>query len=234
MKTLGIAACLTLLIYTPFSSSSGTSMEDVFATLNESESISESTVLGVDANDLFLSQDALVTVYFVGEGAGYKNSFGWYDAATDPTLAENRNLIWGNASGSGDGLSGGGSLDVGDSSSLGTISAGTQIGFYLTANGYNYPNNPTYYSDVNYNGDGIEHVIAGVTGADGLLALGFEDLWGGGDEDYNDLMIAVDIGFENVAQIVAAAPEPELWLLLLLGILFAMKDRVSPWFARAF
>ena len=62
------------------------------------------------------------------------------------------------------------------------------------------------------------NVIAGATGEDGLLALGFEDLFGGGDLDFNDLMIAIDIGVDNVMQVVAAAPEPEVWAMLALGM----------------
>ena len=192
-------------------------LPDLFSSLTESQSITDSTSLGIDPGKLFLSEDATVTVYFLGEGAGYKNSFGWYDASTDPTISQNRNIIWENASGTGPGLQGGGQLAVGDSVSLGELPAGTELGFFITANGYYNPNNPTFYTEIGSNPDGIEHVIAGATGEDGLLALGFEDLLGGGDRDYNDLMIAIDIGLENVIQVVAAAPEPEIWLLIILG-----------------
>jgi hypothetical protein len=43
------------------------------------------------------------------------------------------------------------------------------------------------------NGDGVEHVVSGL-GADGnQLVIGFEDLPGGGDQDYEDLVVAIEI-----------------------------------------
>jgi hypothetical protein len=39
------------------------------------------------------------------------------------------------------------------------------------------------------------------------LVLGFEDLFGGGDRDFNDLLFVVDIGGINVAELTAT-PEP--------------------------
>jgi hypothetical protein len=48
------------------------------------------------------------------------------------------------------------------------------------------------------------------------LLIGFEDLYGGGDRDYNDLMFVVDFGEENVEKLIG--PEPStLVLLALLG-----------------
>jgi hypothetical protein len=42
------------------------------------------------------------------------------------------------------------------------------------------------------------------------LLIGFEDLFGGGDRDFNDLLFAVDIGEQNVKnlQALVATPEP--------------------------
>ncbi len=218
MKLINLLLASSIGLFQGTAYAEAAPLPDLFTTLSESQSIGDSTSLGIDPGQLFLTQDAVVTVYFLGEGAGYKNSLGWYDATTDPTVAANRNIIWRNASGNGRGLAGGGDLAVGDSVSLGELPADTELGFFLIANGYNNPNNPIYYTEGEYNGDGIEHVIAGATGEDGLLALGFEDLWGGGDQDYNDLMIAIDIGLDNVIEVVAAAPEPEVWLLILIAL----------------
>lgn len=43
------------------------------------------------------------------------------------------------------------------------------------------------------NADGINHAVSGLGGTDGQLVIGFEDLAGGGDSDYQDLVVAVDI-----------------------------------------
>ena len=45
----------------------------------------------------------------------------------------------------------------------------------------------------NLNGDGVTHAVSGLGGADGELVIGFEDLPGGGDRDYEDLVFGVDI-----------------------------------------
>ena len=42
------------------------------------------------------------------------------------------------------------------------------------------------------NADGIDHAVSGL-GGDGQLVIGFEDLPGGGDRDYQDLVVAVNI-----------------------------------------
>ena len=48
-------------------------------------------------------------------------------------------------------------------------------------------------TDPGQNGDGLEHAVSGI-GEDGdQLIIGFEDLVGGGDNDFEDLVIAVEI-----------------------------------------
>ena len=214
MRTILLTVLSTLWIATAHAD-----IQDIFPNLVETQSIGDSTSVGIDPSLLTFSYGADVTVYFISEGAGYKNSLGWYDASTDPTLAENRNLIWNNASGAGNGLAGGGTLNSGDSVDLGTFEAGSSLGFYLAADGANKSNPYYYFTDIGFNPDGIEHVVAGLLPEEGLLAIGFEDLFGGGDMDYNDLIIAIDIGVENALQIAAAAPEPEIWLMILIGLL---------------
>jgi len=201
---------------------------DIFPDLAETQSITDSTTVGIDPSALTLTADATVTVYFISEGAGYQNSFGWYDASTDPTSADNRNTVWANASGTGEGLAGGGSLDSGTAVEIGTFEAGTELGFFLVANGNQNPDGYIYTTDANYNPDGLAHLFAGLLPEEGLLAIGFEDLYGGGDNDFNDLIIAIDIGVENALAIAAAAPEPEVILLLILGLAFLkLRERLQ-------
>jgi len=47
-------------------------------------------------------------------------------------------------------------------------------------------------NDATQNGDGIEHTVSGLNGTDGQIVIGFEDLPGGGDQDYEDLVFTVD------------------------------------------
>ena len=192
----------------------------IFSELAEKQAIDETQLLSISSNMFTLEYDSQVSVFFIDEGAGYKNSFGWYDATTDPRNSTNRTIIWDNASGTGEGLAGGGSLNLGDRVDLGFFAAGSQLGFFLTANGYyTGSSGNTFYTDDSYNADGLMHVLAGVSPDDGIIALGFEDIYGGGDMDFNDLLVAVDIGIANtVALGHNNIPEPGVISLLLLGL----------------
>ena len=60
------------------------------------------------------------------------------------------------------------------------------------------------------------------------LVIGVEDLYGGGDEDYNDLVFAVDIGYENIASLIAATvplPAGGFALIGLLGYMISTRLR---------
>lgn len=53
------------------------------------------------------------------------------------------------------------------------------------------------------NGDRLVHITGVTTLADGSVTLGFEDLWGGGDKDFDDTVLNFQIGFANT---VTSAP----------------------------
>ncbi|MBL6931002.1 MAG: DUF4114 domain-containing protein, partial [Rhodospirillales bacterium] len=156
-----------------------------------------------------------VTVTFQGEGAGYHNAIGWYKIVdgepTDPQI------IWQDASQQGSG----GSLVPGqDSVTLEGMAAGDQFGFFIVRDGASAVGNlgggtlsfdangnlvdsnggsidgsqlfhtvDNNLTDGSLNEDNVMHGTSGLQ--DDELMIGFEDLWGGGDEDYNDLMISV-------------------------------------------
>lgn len=138
-----------------------------------------------DATDpnIHLLAEADITLTFIDEGAGYKNSFGYfvYDDS-DNILYEQ--TIFSNASEAG----GGGSLLPGDTVSLGTFNEGDNIGFWVQANGYNDPNGYKYYSLDQYNPDGLRHIAIIDDPDNQRLVVGFEDLYNLGDQDYNDVV----------------------------------------------
>ena len=54
-----------------------------------------------------------------------------------------------------------------------------------------------FHSRQNLNQDGLNHVVAEVNTADGTLRVGFEDLWNGGDNDFDDSVFLVQVGQTN-------------------------------------
>ena len=69
-----------------------------------------------------------------------------------------------------------------------TITAlGTTFGFYLS-NSIDSQSG-TFYSDIALNSDGFDHAAL-LLASNGVI-IGFEDLYGGGDRDYNDLIVHV-------------------------------------------
>lgn len=115
----------------------------------------------------------------------------------------------------------------GDFVNLGRFDAGTRLDFFLIANGA-AGGTTTYSTQSSLNPDSIGHVVAYAYGLKDspYLILGFEDLYGGGDQDFNDLLFALDIGRVNLAALTAT-PEPATVLVMgacvALGILIKRR-----------
>lgn len=138
------------------------------------------------------------------EIAGYAsgNIFGIYEKGNDA----NKTQIFSGADGAGDSVTV--AIDY------------TSFGFYFT----NKPGQ-TFYSDTSLNTDGYDHLAAfqgdnfdtislpGMncpsTWTDSQFILAWEDLNGGGDQDFNDMVLMVDLD--------PSAPVPEPATMLLLG-----------------
>lgn len=88
---------------------------------------------------------------------------------------------------------------------------GTDFGFYLK----NAEKDFVWYSQIGLNVDGYEHFVA--FEEDGVLWGGFEDLAGGGDMDFNDLVFRM----EGVAS--APVPEPSAALVFGMGLLVVSR-----------
>ncbi|MBW2401020.1 MAG: DUF4114 domain-containing protein [Deltaproteobacteria bacterium] len=88
---------------------------------------------------------------------------------------------------------------------------GSEFGFYLK----NDPKGFTWYSQTANNGDGYEHFAA--FEENGELWAGFEDLRGGGDEDFNDLV------FHMTSVAGVPVPEPSGPLAFAAGLLLVSR-----------
>ena len=151
----------------------------------------------LDANKLITTIDKDdVKVYFIHEGAGYRNQLKL--TMTGGTSNEGFVFV--------DGSQGNGAqqLRKGDYVNLGEIKAGTTLDFSLLANGYQRSNFHTYYANVALNPDRLQHVMA--YEYQGYLILAWEDLYNGGDKDYNDIVFAIDLGADNIDKLPDQPP----------------------------
>jgi len=159
----------------------------------ERSALSASELKPLDATGLLFDTDETVEVYFMHEGAGYKNQVLFTaDDQAPQMLIENASL-----------QGSGGNLQAGDGwilSDFGGLSGIAQFEFLIRSNGYNKPGNTLLYTDASKNSDGLEHVTAfGYTDektGEYYTFLGFEDIVGGGDLDYNDVVLVAK-GFTN-------------------------------------
>lgn len=142
-----------------------------------------------------------VEVFFINEGAGYRNQL-FYSVDSGTT----KNKIFDDISSPLSILSNSnGPLKLGEGASLGNFAGNTFIDFFVKSNGKNGGQQFLGF-DPDLNPDNLTHIL-GYTVGDYLL-LGFEDIVGGGDEDYNDVVFAVK-------GVTTSVPEPSLILGLL-------------------
>lgn len=155
---------------------------------------------GTETNTV-LVEDCEIWVTFVHEGAGYRNTLGYYTYPSNMAPAEAAQLgaltvIFPNVSFQGSG----GGLHTGDKVYLGVFPAGTTIGWFLIPQGWTNNtvelNNNIRYSDAEYNtfanNPYRSHVVQLMDDVREILLLGFEDLnRPGGDNDFNDAVFYV-------------------------------------------
>lgn len=157
--------------------------------LPERGQISESLLQNSEQAVFNIQQETDIFATFLWEGAGFKNSFGYFKLNQNNEKIEEVEVV-GNASMQGSG----GSLTPGDSFLMGRFNPGDRVGFYVWGNGWNRHNpndRQKYYTYEPLNQDGIKHVVTAFDSIEEKVVIGFEDLWKGGDKDYNDLIFTV-------------------------------------------
>ena len=193
--------------------------------LSEKSPLPNVSNLALDPSALQLQYDANVRAYFIGEGAGYHNTLGFMTtpySASDGIGATDAKLIFPDASSPRSYLSsranGGRTTNTplleGDFVDLGSFDAGTSINPFIVANGANGGTNIFTAFD-NENVDGLQHFVSLAVEGSPFLLIGVEDLLGGGDLDYNDVVFVLDVGEENVSYLVSqTVPLPPAALAL--------------------
>ena len=160
--------------------------------------VNEAFLTDDSGSNITLNEEAEVFVTFIHEGAGYRNSFGFFtfDKNNPPSSPEEvaETIVFPNLSYP--------HLTNGHRLSLGTFPAGTSIGFFIAANGFWYYTGvknfavPYYYSLKDLNPDPTDalrqhNVLLFDEEVDEVI-IGFEDLprtWG--DNDFNDAVFSV-------------------------------------------
>ncbi|PZO43928.1 MAG: hypothetical protein DCF17_05175 [Shackletoniella antarctica] len=184
---------------------------------NEASALSKSFLdqYQLDTSKLFWNGVDPVEVYFINEGAGYRNQ-----------LFFTANDLDGNQTGGGkifDDVSSpfsklpnsNGPLVLGQGVSLGGFTGPTQLDFLIKSNGKN-GGTTMLGTNAAANPKGLQHVVA--FEQSGWTILGFEDIVGGGDLDYNDVIFAVR-GIQAGAPPAEDVPEPSALLgMLVLGV----------------
>ncbi len=202
-------------------------MNIVNNTLTESQSQGDISMISLAVNDLYLTEQSNVRAYYLSEGAGYRNSVGFYTGDASDQLSGDAALMFPNASETSSlytqyygAQPNSAPLLSGDFVDMGEFDADTQLNLFLIANGASGGTN-TYYTDGSLNADGIDHFIVLATPDSPYLLVGVEDLYGGGDEDYNDVVMALDIGTVNAQKLISnAVPLPGPVAVLLGPLLF--------------
>ena len=160
----------------------------------------------LEPGKLTLAKDASVRVYFIGEKTGYRNMLG-YSTTGGGITASDAALIFFNASATpSDVRTTQNPLKPGDFVDLGSYKAGTQLDFFLIANGAS----TVYSSNVSENADGLVHAVQYAQNGSPYLMMGWEDLFGSKDSDFADLVMALAFTSTAEAAHTISAPEPSL------------------------
>ena len=169
--------------------------------------------------NIYVMEETPVYVSFIDEGAGWRNTFGYYAYPADdpPQSIEDleKHIVFPNVSKVGEG----GGLDFGDRVQLGdgSFPAGTVIGFYLVAqgwkNGLTVDGVYTQYTDRQFNIDQAQQSTLFVSSSCDDIVLTFEDITVNSpscDHDYNDIILTIkdskDMGMPNTKLDVSVLP----------------------------
>jgi serralysin len=106
-----------------------------------------------------------------------------------------------------------------DSGAAGNVNGGHTKLVYVGANGKEIDIKSQYGLDVFHstnksgklNGDGYDHVRGNSEVLEGKIKIGFEDLWNGGDKDFDDSVFTLDIGVANTQGVGAVQGRAARW-----------------------
>jgi hypothetical protein len=169
--------------------------------------------------NILVTEETPVYVSFIDEGAGWRNTFGYYSYPADNPPQDidelDMQIVFPNVSKVGEG----GGLDFGDRVQLGegSFPAGTVIGFYIVAqgwkNGLTVEGVYTHYTDRDFNIDQAQQSTLFISSDCDDIVLTFEDIKinsSSCDHDYNDIILTIkdskEMGVPNTRLDVSKLP----------------------------
>ena len=194
----------------------------------------QSELVQLDPSQIALQTDYDARVYFSGLSGSYNNTLGLNTSGfgvnegnplliAPYTLAAVDDAEFNRTAGQ--------SLTNGEFVEIGTLQAGSAFDLFLVSNGGN-GGTDVFSSNALMNADGFQHLMAFALPDSPYLLLGFEDMYGGGDQNFLDMVFALEVGQENIrALVMAANPEPAEYALiatfLIVGWHAARKKRLN-------
>lgn len=183
-------------------------------------------------NDIFkvsngmmtISEDCNVRTYFVSESAGYENTLG-VSSLEKTILTPDAKLIFPNTSSDSPIRTKESPLLSGDFCDLGLYKKGSQLDFFLIANGFN-GGKQLFSTSQSLNSDSLIHAIALNNNGSPYQIIAFEDSLGGGDRDFNDCIFAIEFSpCSSINPHGITAPEPSLIFGACLSSLLILGSR---------
>jgi hypothetical protein len=158
------------------------------------------------ATEITFDKAGDVYIKYLGGTAGYDNTFGWV-SGVQPGITLHQ-------------LGTGKSTPPNTEFSIGYRAANEPIVLYITSPPLG--GSHTYYSDpTSANPDGINHVKITPVGSDEYeVNCGFEDIYNGGDKDYDDILLTVRL--EPTITPIPEFPAMALPAALIVGMLGAV------------
>ncbi len=150
-----------------------------------------------------LYREASLTLTFLDEVALYKNQLGYFlfedknqNGDIEPEEILHQEILFQNSSK----IDSGGTLSAGDSVKIGPFPAGTQLGFFLVANGFQ-KSHGTYYTLDELNPGEERHLAMAALKNWEQVILGIEDRpLNNSDRDYNDVLFSFSTDPKNALE----------------------------------
>lgn len=191
--------------------------------------IANPAVFQVDPSKLTLATTMDLQAYFVSQSCGYDSTIGFNTTGTGvssgnpqlifPSVESTENMNP-NPADNYSPRTPSQPLLPGDFVNLGTYAAGTQLNFFMIADGADGGTTTYNSGGAAANPDGYVHAAAFTPSVFAIpelnspyLFLTFKDAWDQGDQDFNDVTIAINVGAATIHSLLAT-PEPSMYLTL--------------------